>query len=395
MKVIYQICGKISLLCYIFILYHIWHLCQFGGIRAHFMVLLPSGAVFLASFALWLISRKYRKKEDDNTPMKRKILWAEGIVVSIATAYLIGQIIYTGIPYNGALSWKIDQRLNQKEVTLEHDNFFENGVEGVLADLDEALDMPEELYIVNQYQMTFDETGKIKTIYTFLYGQDENGKTNTYLIDYDESSGPNITVRINGNATTDYEEDKRLEPMLTILQKAPCEEAVKTWAQADIGEEFEILYMGRRSFNSASGLEYLSGDVDGDGTETGTSSFGQLYEGGEIGVTEGLVFFDENFGFAGLTGASQSYSRLYMTRDGGATFTQVQLPMDSVTELPESGREAGFTVNDYDYLSMPEEQDGSLTILAVTGAGEQEEILFQSTDQGETWSYGGVSTAAS
>ena len=395
MKVIYQICGKISLLCYIFILYQIWHLCQFGGIRAHFMVLLPSGAVFLASFALWLISRKYRKKEDDNTPMKRKILWAEGIVVSIATAYLIGQIIYTGIPYNGALSWKIDQRLNQKEVTLEHDNFFENGVEGVLADLDEALDMPEELYIVNQYQMTFDETGKIKTIYTFLYGQDENGKTNTYLIDYDESSGPNITVRINGNATTDYEEDKRLEPMLTILQKASCEEAVKTWAQADIGEEYEILYMGRRSFNSASGLEYLPGDVDGDGTETGTSSFGQLYEGGEIGVTEGLVFFDENFGFAGLTGASQSYSRLYMTRDGGATFTQVQLPMDSVTELPESGREAGFTVNDYDYLSMPEEQDGSLTILAVTGAGEQEEILFQSTDQGETWSYGGVSTAAS
>ena len=86
--------------------------------------------------------------------MKRKILWAEGIVVSIATAYLIGQIIYTGIPYNGALSWKIDQRLNQKEVTLEHDNFFENGVEGVLADLDEALDMPEELYIVNQYQMS-------------------------------------------------------------------------------------------------------------------------------------------------------------------------------------------------------------------------------------------------
>ena len=260
--------------------------------------------------------------------------------------------------------------------------------------------------------------------------------------------------------------------------------------------------MGRRSFNSASGLEYLPGDVDGDGTETGTSSFGQLYEGGEIlgfevslhipdveyvtpvryimepeyispealneeqeqqqtetakeagtwsvdntdgtmyffldeklgwrlvvadaaagsrfyqmektedggtswemcnedpfggeiGVTEGLVFFDENFGFAGLTGATQSYSRLYMTRDGGATFTQVQLPMDSVTELPESGREAGFTVNDYDYLSMPEEQDGSLTILAVTGAGEQEGILFQSTDQGETWSYGGVSTAAS
>ena len=286
--------------------------------------------------------------------------------------------------------------------------------------------------------------------------------------------------------------------MLTILQKAPCEEAVKTWAQADIGEEYEILYMGRRSFNSASGLEYLPGDVDGDGAETGTSSFGQLYRGGEIqgfevslhipdveyvtpvryimepeyispealneeqeqqqtetakeaetwsvdntdgtmyfflnddlgwrlvvadaaagsrfyqmektenggtswemankdpfggqiGVTEGLIFFDENFGFAGLTGASQSSSSLYMIRDGGETFTQVQLPMDSVSQIPEGGTKYGLTVNDYDYIGMPEEQDGALTVLVTTGAGEQDGILFQSSDQGATWAYEGVS----
>ena len=31
---------------------------------------------------------------------------------------------------------------------------------------------------------------------------------------------------------------------------------------------------------------------------------------GQLGVAEGLIFYDENFGVAGITGASQSYSRL-------------------------------------------------------------------------------------
>ena len=36
--------------------------------------------------------------------------------------------------------------------------------------------------------------------------------------------------------------------------------------------------------------------------------------GGQIGVTEGLLFFDEQFGVIGLTGASQSNSVLYVTK---------------------------------------------------------------------------------
>ena len=68
-----------------------------------------------------------------------------------------------------------------------------------------------------------------------------------------------MTVRINGNADTDFDEDKRLAPMLTILENASCEETVTAWAQAGMGDEFEILYMGKRSFDSLDGLEYLPG----------------------------------------------------------------------------------------------------------------------------------------
>ena len=50
---------------------------------------------------------------------------------------------------------------------LEHDNFFEDGAEGILEDLRNALELPEELYISNQFQLTFDEEGTIRTIYAF------------------------------------------------------------------------------------------------------------------------------------------------------------------------------------------------------------------------------------
>ena len=44
MKTVYRICGKIALLCYLILLYQTWHLCRYGGVRHHFMILLPVGA---------------------------------------------------------------------------------------------------------------------------------------------------------------------------------------------------------------------------------------------------------------------------------------------------------------------------------------------------------------
>lgn len=127
-------------------------------------------------------------------------------------------------------------------------------------------------------------------------------------------------------------------------------------------------------------------------TENGGSAWERINAdpfAGEIGVVEGLVFFDENFGFAGLMGASQSYSQLYVTRDGGVTFEKLQLPMDVVTELPELAEECGFTIEDYDYLNMPE-KSSALTITVTSEAAEKDGIIFQSMDDGVTWEYKGI-----
>ena len=61
MKHIYKICGKISLLFYVFILYQLWHLCQYGGTR-HIPALMFGIAGFVGAFVLWMIARQSFEK---------------------------------------------------------------------------------------------------------------------------------------------------------------------------------------------------------------------------------------------------------------------------------------------------------------------------------------------
>lgn len=495
MKHIYKTCGKISLLFYIFTLYYLWHLCQYGGIRRHMPILAFGVIGIVGTFVLWLISRRSFKRDNFESFRKKNIFYVEIAIFIITTLFFGGRIVYSGMKYNGALSWKIDKWLHQKEITLEHNNIFETGVEGILTDLDEELKLPEELYIAEKMQITFDKDGTVQSLYTFLYGKYKKGKERTYLIDYDADKSGKMSVWIDGNANGTYEKDMRLSPMIEILKNARWQKKVKTWAKKFPEQQtYEMLYFGRRSFGIKDGLQYISGDVDGDGRDleennierldeggeligfevslympelenvepvryimepeyisqeilsgenekqqvheaknakewtvdesTGTMYFflnkrkgwrlvvkdaaagsrfygmertedgGKIWEtinespfGNEMGVTEGLLFFDENFGVAGLTGASQSFSTLYITQDGGITFKKVELPMSMVTELPQFAKEYGFTIDDYDYLHMPEEKANVLTITVTTEGAESDGILFQSEDKGKTWEY--------
>ena len=72
------------------------------------------------------------------------------------------------------------------------------------------------------------------------------------------------------------------------------------------------------------------------------------------------------------------------------TVIDIQLPMDLVSELPQIAIDCGFTVEDFDYLNMPEKEDDTLTITVTTDAAEKDGIVFQSTDYGATWEYKGL-----
>lgn len=474
MKTLHAIIGKIALLLYFLLLYQIWNLCQYGGLRSHLPILLLSAVGCLACVIILRLSGRGAKAEEQ--PDKKKpLLKAEIIIALLLTCYFAGRIAYSAIPYNGALSWKIAEYKNEKKVKAPRMNLFQDGIDGVFADLNDSLKLPEELYIADSFEMMFTADGEIQKLDTFLYGKDAKGKTRTYLISYDRAKNSEITVWLDGEANPDYSDDKRLEPMIRILDQVDYQAKVGAWSGQYASEKYEILYYGRRSFSSDEGLTFVSGDRDAliqlknggsasgyevslympdqedvtpvryiddpvadakkddsvatDSAEDTTRFFlndslgwrlsvvdaaagSRFYEmdqtrdggvswnklnadpfNGNGGAAEGILFFDENFGFVGLAGASQSHSTLYVTRDGGATFAAIQLPMDSVTELPPLAKQLNFTAADYAYDEMPSKaEDGTLTIRAMTEAGEQEAILFESKDNGATWAYAGVDT---
>lgn len=416
------------------------------------------------------------------------------------------------------------QKNDEVKVTLKHDNFFDDSVAGILEDLDNEIGLPKKIYLVNHFNVTFYATGEIAAIDTFFYGEDENGETRTYLVDYNRKKSSKMTVYINNYAETDYEEDMCLTPLFELLGNIKVKEQVDSWAEETKSHTFGISYSGKRAFTSADSLQVInaentdtngnsilskveyggevtgfavtfstggeentdkiityiinpkytsaavlaqqnrleqiekaknsSGDVTGDNngnkdngiisgsededreeatpwtenredgsvyffldsntgyrllvadaaagsrfyelecTKDGGQSWDQLNAApfcGNMGVAEGIEFYNENLGVIGLRGASGAYSTLYLTQDGGKTFSMIELPMDEVTELPDTAAQYGLEKSDYDYCEMPQQEDGKFTIKVISEQGETDGILFESTDNGNTWNYSGIS----
>lgn len=416
------------------------------------------------------------------------------------------------------------QKNDEVKITLKHDNFFDDSVAGILEDLDNEIGLPKKIYLVNHFNVTFYATGEIAAIDTFFYGEDENGETRTYLVDYNRKKSSKMTVYINNYAETDYEEDMCLTPLFELLGNIKVKEQVDSWAEETKSHTFGISYSGKRAFTSADSLQVInaentdtngnsilsqveyggevtgfavtfstggkentdkiityiinpkytsaavlaqqnrleqiekaknsSGDVTGDNngnkdngiisgsededgeeatpwtenredgsvyffldsntgyrllvadaaagsrfyelecTKDGGQSWNQLNADpfcGNMGVAEGIEFYNENLGVIGLRGASGAYSTLYLTQDGGKTFSMIELPMDEVTELPDTAAQYGLEKSDYDYCEMPQQEDGKFTIKVISEQGETDGILFESTDNGNTWNYSGIS----
>ncbi len=416
------------------------------------------------------------------------------------------------------------QKNDEVKITLKHDNFFDDSVAGILEDLDNEIGLPKKIYLVNHFNVTFYATGEIAAIDTFFYGEDENGETRTYLVDYNRKKSSKMTVYINNYAETDYEEDMCLTPLFELLGNIKVKEQVDSWAEETKSHTFGISYSGKRAFTSADSLQVInaenadtnensilsqleyggevtgfavtfstggeentdkiityiinpkytsaavlaqqnrmeqiekaknsSGDVTGDNngnkdngiisgsededgeeatpwtenredgsvyffldsntgyrllvadaaagsrfyelecTKDGGQSWNQLNADpfcGNMGVAEGIEFYNENLGVIGLRGASGAYSTLYLTQDGGKTFSMIELPMDEVTELPDTAAQYGLEKSDYDYCEMPQQEDGKFKIEVISEQGETDGILFESTDNGNTWNYSGIS----
>lgn len=254
---------SIFIFVYWILFYELYTLCQFGRIHNNITVLLLCMVILLAWF-IFFIFRKVRKQsiiskenvEGYSFYSQYKIIRNFIVILSIVfiTGFYGAKIYHSAINYNGKLSWFLADLKNKKSVKLEHSNIYESGIEGILLDINKKIHMPEKLYIANNFSLNFDSNGKITAFDAFLYGKNDKGKTESYLINYSSKSLNNIIVRLNGYVNASFSDDKLLEPLINTVKVIPLKKTVSSWPD----DKYGILYSGKRSFGyNTNGIVYI------------------------------------------------------------------------------------------------------------------------------------------
>ncbi|WP_018659293.1 WD40/YVTN/BNR-like repeat-containing protein [Allofustis seminis] len=474
--------GYAILVVYAICMYMIWKICKSGGVRYWLDRMFPFAMLLIILLMIGLV---LRHRGYHASGFKFRL----ALFISI-TLLFGGMIVHTAIPYNGVLSWKIDDLLNHKQITFVQNNIYEEGIDGILDDIKAKIALPDSLYVAEDFYIEFTEDGTITNVETMLYGENDKGQLRGFLISFDYKKGNKIDVWMNKGEGVSIDPDRLLHPFFTILQYSSFKEQIQHghWMAHD--QHYGFLYSGKETINTTTEL-YI---VDSTGAHHSEAMMSQLSEGGaisgyeaslyllntkdippirylvkpqfisseilenkhertiieeakhskswiiddtdstvyhfisdnkeigyrlvvidaaagsryyalekssdggshweminqnpfmdETGVAEGIIFFLNDFGFIGLQGASGQYSQIYLTKDGGMNFRQVQLPMDKVTDIPTQGKEIGLTLDDYKYMSMPQYKEGKLFIIVTAGVDEPNGIEFYSEDSGESW----------
>ena len=453
--------------------YYLCSLAQDGGIAQKAPIIL---IIFLSLFVwvgwglYWYIWKTNKNQSTSPRSIRRsKFLFLFSVNSFLLITLASGISLYqSGTNSQGRLAFVIQDYLQSSDVQFVHNNVYEDGLNGLLEDLETKYDLPEELYVSNQVELTFNKKGDITTLYSFLYGLNEDGETESFLIDYDSSKSDELSMTLNGNVNPTFEKTMRLQPLVDAMENLPIKETVKDWDEETLG----IYYAGSRSWGyNTEGILYFDekgdtfpietafneiigytisvytpnnntitpvrfvdysptvspaqiGDVPTDQNmndnetyflteKTGYQLFvvdaalgsrfytlNKTTDGGntwnvvnsdpfvgQLGVSSGITFMDENLGFIGLSHSGGSYADLYRTTDGGATFEEVELPMIEVP-LTDTEKYAPF-----DFPEMPYKESDSLFIQVNQGQdGDYNggtKALYQSKDNGKTWTFVG------
>ncbi|MDE5931213.1 MAG: hypothetical protein K2H40_01845, partial [Lachnospiraceae bacterium] len=188
---------------------------------------------------------------------KRGFKAAAGFFLAVVALYGGFLVARSAIPYQGALSWYLEDLRDKRSVVLRHDNVYETGIEGILEDIRMEIDLPETLCLATSFNLHFAPNGKVLSLDTMLCGFDENGNfVDSYLISYPSGHSRKISIWLHGVTTADrYDANKDLQPLIEAVSAMPLEETVEEWS----GEScFGILYYGTREWHSQEGIRYLN-----------------------------------------------------------------------------------------------------------------------------------------
>lgn len=248
--------NPIILIIYIVFCYYIAEIAQYGGVSLRLPIIIIAGVLLF----LWVLLVIFDKTPEFSNSLLTKYAKAwyyfailALIAVSSFTAYDVYQ---SSIPYQGKLSWIIDDLKNTRKVNFERNNVFDYGVEGILDDIQAEISMPEELFISNEFSLSFNEAGIITSIYSSIYGKNEKDETETFLVSYDMDEDDQISVRLGGHDDLSNPPDEmRLDPLIDAMNLIDIEKTISEWKS----ETYDIYYIGKRDWGyNTEGIIYYN-----------------------------------------------------------------------------------------------------------------------------------------
>ena len=181
--------------------------------------------------------------------IRRRFFWKVPAAVCVMAITLWGAagVTWAGMPYNGRLSWFLQELRGTRWISLEHNNVMETGIDGVLSDIRRRVELTETLSLVNSFNLHFGEDGTIHILDTFVNGFNKDGEfVDSYLISYDDRKSDKLRIDLHGSQGGDYEEEKDLGMLVQALRVIPLDMAASRFDQ----KEFGILYYGRRTWHT-------------------------------------------------------------------------------------------------------------------------------------------------
>lgn len=201
---------------------------------------------------LWLDMSELQEKDREYLELKltQRGFFATGfwrlpvllllLIVTGLGAFSVGK---SAVHFNGKLSWALYKLENYRSVTLKHDNIYEDGLDGILADIRTRVDMPEKLCLSTSFNLHFAPNGTVESLDTMLWGFDEQGEfTDSYLITYDRRKSKKIGIWLDGTVEASFHPEKDFAPLQETLREISLRETVADWNE----EVYGVLYYGDR-----------------------------------------------------------------------------------------------------------------------------------------------------
>src|SRR5699024_11351159 len=143
----------------------------------------------------------------DSLKMIQTSKWWFGLTVVafiVIAAYTGYDIYQSAMPYNGKVSWVIQHIRSEREVPFTRKNIYEDGLLGLIEDVNQKVELPDELYLSNEVDLSFTKEGQITKFYGFIYGKNTKGETDTFFLSYDEKKKKNIQIYLDNYLKADY-----------------------------------------------------------------------------------------------------------------------------------------------------------------------------------------------